>query len=265
MNVEAPCRDARRPAPLRAAEAARAAANGLFKHVLLVEPSEHERNRLATALLQAAELDIFEAAGAQEGLHRALREPFDLILVSAGLPAPGAVPLLKALRVQGVLCPLLVMAHGGIGPDEDMLVRAFDAGANDVFAETASSAALTARVRAHLRHAEGSESATLAIGPFMLVPMKKTVTRADGSIQRLTGKEVEILRHLHRARGTTVARKALLEEIWGYNTRVNTHTLETHIYRLRRKLETDPTAPRLIVTERGGYRLSGVGEDAAVA
>jgi DNA-binding response OmpR family regulator len=72
---------------------------------------------------------------------------------------------------------------------------------------------------------------------------------------RLTDKECSILKYLYRAGGKAVPRQVLLNEVWGYNGAVSTHTLETHIYRLRQKLEADPSHPRLLLTENGGYKL----------
>ncbi|MEL6577477.1 MAG: response regulator transcription factor [Pseudomonadota bacterium] len=263
MNLETPFRT--RPSgpmsmPAGGSQAAPATFSRPLKHVLVIHAAENVRQRLGAALLEGDDIDVFEAIEPEEGLRRALSEPFDLVIIGSILPSPGPVALLRALRSQGVLCPLLVLLDGEGAAQDMVTVRAFDAGANDVFPGRCSDAALLARIRAHLRHAEGSEGATLMIGPYQLVPLKKTLTASDGARVRLTGKEVEILRQLHRARGTTVERQALLVEIWGYNAKVNTHTLETHIYRLRRKMETDPTEPRLILTERGGYRLVTQGE-----
>ena len=83
-------------------------------------------------------------------------------------------------------------------------------------------------------------------------------TSGDGRIRkrvRLTEKETNILKFLYRAQSGVVARDVLLHEVWGYNAGVTTHTLETHIYRLRQKIEPDPSNARLLVTESGGYRL----------
>ena len=84
--------------------------------------------------------------------------------------------------------------------------------------------------------------------------MKLLVTEDDKKI-RLTEKETNILKYLYRAGGKPVARDELLAEVWGYNAAVTTHTLETHIYRLRQKVEPDPAHARLLLTDAGGYRL----------
>jgi DNA-binding response OmpR family regulator len=84
--------------------------------------------------------------------------------------------------------------------------------------------------------------------------MKMLITEDERKI-RLTEKEPNILKFLYRSNDGVVARDVLLHEVWGYNAGVTTHTLETHIYRLRQKIEPDPSNARLLITESGGYRL----------
>ena len=112
-----------------------------------------------------------------------------------------------------------------------------------------------ARMRAHLRQHETSDDASFRIGPYTFQPGAKQLVSADGAKLRLTEKETAILRYLYRAGEQTVARDVLLKEVWGYNAAVTTHTLETHIYRLRQKIETDPAHAAMLVTDAGGYKL----------
>ena len=94
-----------------------------------------------------------------------------------------------------------------------------------------------------------------AIGPYTFRPSAKLLVGEKGGKVRLTEKETAILRYLFRAGQKSISRDVLLQEVWGYNSGVTTHTLETHIYRLRQKIERDPSNARLLVTEDGGYRL----------
>jgi DNA-binding response OmpR family regulator len=115
---------------------------------------------------------------------------------------------------------------------------------------------LLARIRAQLRVYDSSEDAVFKVGPYLFRPSAKQLQdSARGKRLRLTEKEAAILKFLYRAGGKPVPRQILLNEVWGYNSNVTTHTLETHIYRLRQKIEPDPTDARLLVTESGGYRL----------
>ena len=125
---------------------------------------------------------------------------------------------------------------------------------------------LLARVRAQLRVFDNSEDAVFAIGPYVFRPSAKLLLEpARGRKIRLTDKESNILKFLYRAAGKPVPRQVLLNEVWGYNAAVTTHTLETHIYRLRQKIEPDPSNARLLLTAGGGYRLDPTAGQAAAA
>ena len=102
---------------------------------------------------------------------------------------------------------------------------------------------------------EQSEEAVFRIGPYQFRPAQKSLTDENDKRIRLTDKETSILKYLLRARGEAVAREELLAEVWGYNAGVTTHTLETHIYRLRQKIEPGKGSARLLITDGGGYRL----------
>src|SRR6516165_5648403 len=108
---------------------------------------------------------------------------------------------------------------------------------------------------AQLRQHEASEDAVFTIGPYTFRPSSKILLNPKGNKVRLTEKETAILRYLYRAGQRPVSRETLLQEVWGYNSGVTTHTLETHIYRLRQKVEKDAASPAILVTEAGGYKL----------
>jgi DNA-binding response OmpR family regulator len=132
-----------------------------------------------------------------------------------------------------------------------------EAGANDYVVKPFRSAELLARLRAQLRLFEDSEDATFSIGPYVFRPAARLLQDpARKSRIRLTDKEKGLLKVLYRAGARPVPRQKLLQEVWGYNPAVTTHTLETHIYRLRQKIEPDPDNCRLLVTRDGGYQLN---------
>ena len=95
----------------------------------------------------------------------------------------------------------------------------------------------------------------LNIGSNKFRPGTKLLLNSKGAKVRLTEKETAILRYLYRARSRPVSREMLLQEVWGYNSSVTTHTLETHIYRLRQKIEEEPSEPSILISEAGGYKL----------
>jgi DNA-binding response OmpR family regulator len=146
------------------------------------------------------------------------------------------------------------------------VVRGLDAGANDYVAKPFRPGELLARLRAQLRVFDNSEDAVFTIGPYVFRPAAKLLLEpARNRKVRLTGKEVGILKFLYRAAGKSVRRQVLLDEVWGYSSGAATHTLETHIYRLRQKIEADPSHTRLLLTEGGGYRLDAQGGQAFAA
>jgi DNA-binding response OmpR family regulator len=135
-------------------------------------------------------------------------------------------------------------------------IQGLESGADDYVAKPFRFSVLLARIRVQLRSHEQSENAVFHIGPYQFRPAQKLLLDSAKKKVRLTEKETNILKYLYRAGGKPVARDELLAEVWGYNAGVTTHTLETHIYRLRQKIEPDAAAAQLLLTEAGGYRLA---------
>jgi len=114
-----------------------------------------------------------------------------------------------------------------------------------------------ARLRARIREAEQSQHAVFQIGPYSFRPLDKLMeNNLNKQRIRLTEKETAIVKFLYLASDHVVSRDTLLEEVWGYNSGVTTHTLETHVYRLRQKIEEDPSNALILITEPKGYRLN---------
>lgn len=135
-------------------------------------------------------------------------------------------------------------------------ILGLDSGANDYISKPFRLGVLLARLRAHLRQFEQSDDAVFPIGPYSFRPAAKLLLdEAKNRKVRLTEKETAILKFLYRAGEKVIGRDVLLGEVWGYNAGVTTHTLETHVYRLRQKIEQDPANAQILVTEPGGYRL----------
>ena len=115
---------------------------------------------------------------------------------------------------------------------------------------------LLARIRAQIRQHERSDEAVFTIGAFAFQPANRLLLNNETNEKTpLTDMETKILKYLYRADGRVVDRDVLLGEVWGYSAAVDTHTVETHIYRLRQKIERDPSNPEILVSEPGGYRL----------
>jgi DNA-binding response OmpR family regulator len=222
------------------------------KRILLVEDDQPLREALAEQL--AGEFLPVEAGTGAEGLTTARDGHFDAILLDAGLPDMDGRDLCRQLRAAGVTSPILMLTGAAAGQDTR---DGLDAGANACVAKPFRLGELLARLRSQLRQHEAGEDAEVPIGPYLFQPALKLLIDAQTRRKtRLTEKEVAILRFLYRAGGKPVPRETLLGEVWGYNAGVNTHTLETHIYRLRQKIERDPANATLLVTAEGGYRLA---------
>ncbi|MEL6316816.1 MAG: response regulator transcription factor [Pseudomonadota bacterium] len=223
-----------------------------LKKILLIDDDEDLRGALAEQLLVTEEFDVFEADTGALGVERAKNELFDLIILDVGLPDMDGREVCKLLRKAQVKCPVIMLT--GHSSDADTILG-LESGANDYIAKPFKFAVLLARVRAQLRQHEQSEDAVFNVGPYVFQPSQKQLTTEAGKKIRLTEKETNILKFLLRSADQVVSRDVLLHDVWGYNAGVSTHTLETHIYRLRQKIEPDPQNISLLVTESGGYRL----------
>ena len=223
------------------------------KRILLVDDDSDLREALAEQLMMIDDFDVFEAETGTDGIDRSKAEMHDLIILDVGLPDIDGREVCRLMRKGGVKCPIVMLT--GQTSDSDTILG-LDSGANDYVTKPFKFPVLLARIRAQLRQHEQSEDAVFAVGPYSFRPgTKMLVDDAERKI-RLTEKETNILKFLYRAGGRTIERDTLLREVWGYNAGVTTHTLETHIYRLRQKIEPDPSNARILLTETGGYRLA---------
>jgi DNA-binding response OmpR family regulator len=232
--------------------------------ILIIDDDNDFRSLLAEHLAEGNEfhpVGVATLSEADESLGSENR--FDTVILDVGLPDGDGRDYCAKLRRQGHKMPI-IMLTGSSG--EMDVVRGLDAGANDYIAKPFRVQELMARIRTQLRGFESSDDAVFAIGPYLFRPATKCLTEATGNRRiHLTAKEVSLLKFLHRAGDRVVDRQELLNEVWGYNTAVTTHTLETHVYRLRQKIERDPTDPALLVTHRHGYRLKPDAITAAAA
>lgn len=249
------------------------------KRILIIDDDPAFREMLCEQLTELGGYQCAAAFDGAAGLSAARDTHFDLILLNTDLsdgggPGGDGHALCRQLREQGMMMPIITVTADD---NENAIITSLDAGATDCVVKPFKLGVLLARMRAHIRQFAHSDDAVLAIGPFAFRPGAKTLTLAqDGTDRedsgngaarpvRLTDKEVQILKYLymHAQDGAkngsvheVVGREELLGEVWGYNAAVTTHTLETHVYRLRQKIERDPAHAEILVTEPGGYRLN---------
>ena len=222
------------------------------RKILIVDDDADMRGTLVE---QLALHDEFEAAAVEsgtKGIEAAKNGQVDLVIMDVGLPDIDGREAVRMLRKSGFKAPIIMLT----GHDTDLdTILGLESGANDYVTKPFRFAVLLARIRSQLRQHEASEDAVFTIGPYTFRPASKLLVSPKGSKVRLTEKETAILRYLYRAGQRPVSREILLQEVWGYNSGVTTHTLETHIYRLRQKVERDAATPSILVTEAGGYKL----------
>jgi DNA-binding response OmpR family regulator len=222
------------------------------KTILIIDDDNDLRGALMEQLELHQEFKAVEAANATEGLKLAREVRAELILLDVDLPDMDGRETCRLIRKAGIATPVIMLT--GASSDSDTILG-LDAGANDYVTKPFRFAVLLARIRAQLRSHETSEDAVFRIGPYEFRPAAKALVDSDGKKIRLTEKETAILKYLYRAGEKPVSREELLAEVWGYNAGVTTHTLETHVYRLRQKIEPEPGSAKLLLTEAGGYRL----------
>jgi len=222
------------------------------KKILIIDDDDALRESLAEQFALHDEFLPISSPNGSEGISAVKSEHIDLVLLDVGLPDIDGREACKMMRKNGFKSPVIMLtAHDS---DADAILG-LESGANDYVTKPFRFGVLLARVRAHLRQHEQSEDAIFTIGPYTFKPSSKILVHQDQSKIRLTEKETAILKYLYRASDQVVGRDVLLHEVWGYNSGVTTHTLETHIYRLRQKIEREPSNAEILITETGGYKL----------
>jgi DNA-binding response OmpR family regulator len=222
------------------------------RRIFLVDDDDDLRKTLMDQLMHYREFELIEAATGDDAIRMVRETHVDLMLLDVGLPDMDGREAVKILRRDGFKSPIILLTGHDSDSDE---ILGLESGANDYVTKPFRFSVLLARIRAALRQHDQSEDVVFTIGPYSFQPANKLLEAQDGGKVRLTDKETSILKYLYRQGPKTITRDVLLKEVWGYNNRVTTHTLETHIYRLRQKIERDPSNARLLVTEEGGYRL----------
>jgi DNA-binding response OmpR family regulator len=224
--------------------------------VLVVEDNVN----LARGLRHNLELEGYDVDVARDGataltLARAGRA--DLIILDLMIPRPDGYQLLRTLRNEAVHTPVIVLTARG---DETDKLRGFRLGADDYVTKPFNLLELLARIEAVLRRVRGHGGerptpAAFDFGEVRVEPDSHRVSRRGAPVE-LRPKEFDLLLALARRNGSVASRSELLDEVWGYHDDVVSRTVDTHVAELRRKLESEPAAPRYILTVRkAGYRL----------
>lgn len=222
------------------------------KKIIIIDDDGLLREALSEQFSLHEEFAVSEAATAADGIKALKAAHADLVILDVNLPDMDGREACKIIRRNGYKGPVIMLTAQTSEADT---ILGLDSGANDYVTKPFRFAVLLARIRAHLRQNEHSEDAVFKVGPYSFKPSAKLLLREDNRKIRLTEKETAIIKFLLRANEQIVSREVLLQDVWGYNAGVTTHTLETHVYRLRQKIERDPSHAEILVTEGGGYKL----------
>lgn len=220
--------------------------------LLVVEDDASAAEYVCKALRQEG-FAVEHVAAGPDALHMALSEPFDLIVLDRNIPGVDGLSVLKALRAAQNETPVIILsalAHA------DERVNGLRAGADDYLGKPYTFSELHVRIENLLRRRAGKETQTsLACGDLVMDLLTRRVTR-DGKVVDLLQREFQILEHLLRNKDRVVTRTMLLEQVWDYRFDPHTSLIDTHMSRLRKKIDDGFTSPLLHTIRGVGYRLS---------
>lgn len=220
---------------------------------VLVVDDERQIRRALSAGLRANGYEIETASDGEEALTLAAANPPDLVILDLEMPGVNGIEVINELREWSQV-PIIVLSAHALEREK---VQALDAGADDYLTKPFGMSELLARVRVALRHAGGRSD---LLGPLefgnLTLDLPARVVRVDGAEVHLTPTEYELLRTLATNAGRVLTHQMLLTAVWGPASADATNYLRVYVNQLRRKIETDPARPQLIVTEPGvGYRF----------
>jgi len=222
--------------------------------ILLVEGSDSVRQSLVEQIKIYAGIETIEAATGSTALKLVENRKFDIILLDVSLPDLDGRDVYQLMRKRGLETPIILLIE--LETEIDGILR-LGLGADQYIVKPFRLGMLLARIRCLVHSRKYRKMPEMILGRYLFEPERKLlVDRETNRRTRLTEKETSILEVLYLAQGKLVRRSDLLDSVWGYRATVTTHTLETHIYRLRQKLEEAPSNSKLLITELGGYRLS---------
>ena len=219
-----------------------------IRKILIVDDDPGLRDALTEQLSLHEEFEAIAVENGSKGVQAAKAGQVDLVIMDVGLPDIDGREAVRILRKNGFKAPIMMLT--GHDTDSDTILG-LESGANDAVP-------LCRAAGAHPRPAPPARSQRgrdLHHRPVYVPAKLEAPSQPKGNKVHLTERETSILRYLYRADQRPVSRETLLQEVWGYNSGLTTHTLETHIYRLRQKMEKDAAAPAILVTEVGGYKL----------
>ena len=223
------------------------------KKILFFEPNVVLRIALLDQIIINKDFDVIQSKSLQDVKSHIEKSPVDLLIMGEDGGLHSLSSIMKFVEEIGFTNKILFIKNSGSGE-----IASFEDFTNKhhVIEKPFRIQFLIKKIDFVLAKISGSSDVSYRIGPFVFFPEKKVIKFDDQTNIELTEKEVSILKCLLSHGEEPVDRKKLLKQVWNYNLDVTTHTLESHIYRLRQKLETDPSIPRLIISEDGGFKIN---------
>lgn len=219
---------------------------------ILVVDDEAQIRRLLRRILEQEGYKVFLADCGKDGLTHAGSDRPDVIVLDLGLPDMDGLEVLKELRSKSSI-PVLILS---VREAEETIVQALDAGADDYLTKPFRSGEFLARIRALLRHRMSGQENQVISAENLKVDLQARTVEVRGQPVKLTPTEYDLLSLLARNAGKVLTHSYLLQEVWGPSFAEETQYLRVFIGQLRKKIEPDPTTPRILLTESGvGYRL----------
>ena len=216
--------------------------------ILLIEDDRQTADYIAKGLRQHGHV-IDRADNGRDGLYLATGERYDVMVVDRNLPKMDGLSLVKAARTSGTTTPVLFLTTmSGV----DDRVEGLEAGADDYLVKPFAFAELLARVSALARRPPIAATTSLKVGDLEVDLLSRAVTRAGKRIE-LLAQELKILEYLMRHAGEIVTRTMLLEKVWDFHFDPKTNIVETHISRLRAKIDKGFDKPLLHTVRGAGY------------
>ena len=222
------------------------------KRILVVD-DELQIRRLLRVTLEANGFSVAEAASGKDGIYRAATDRPDVVVLDLGLPDMEGIDVLKKVREWSNV-PVIILS---VRDDEKGKIAALDAGADDYVVKPFGTGELVARLNVALRHGrEGVEEIREFRNGGLHVDLVRRNVKNGDAVVRLTATEYSLLLQFVKNAGKVLTHRQLMKEIWGPYREDETQYLRVYVAQLRKKLETDPSRPRLFVTEAGvGYRM----------
>lgn len=220
---------------------------------VLVIDDEVQMRRLLQISLEAAGFKVHLAGSGQEGLQQAAMVRPEIVILDLGLPDEDGIEVLKKIR-EWATVPVLILS---VRASEQDIVKALDAGADDYLTKPFRTGELLARVRTALRHRHSTEQGEIFVAGSFTVDLSARIVKSRGEVVKLTPTEYSLLSLFVRNAGKVLTHRYILQQVWGPAFEEESQYTRVYVGQLRKKLEDDPSDPKLILTESGiGYRLA---------